>query len=363
MNQPKPLISVIIPVYNVADYLVPCLESACGQTYTNLEIIVINDGSKDGSCKIIQRFAKRDPRIVVIDKQNEGLTFGRRDGIMKSTGEYVFWVDGDDYVSLDCIEKLYDAISETGSEVASAQRVRVRDKYISADRFMPPGKRNNREFLNILLLHRHVTVGGKLYKRNLWPELNYYKEIGLGEDFVFNIQVAVSEEAPSIVFVDNAFYFYVQRPESMIRGKDNFDYLENFMNRVAGETRKLSDRNDKGLSEEIIAERALRFYVHIKRERNEWQGDRALAVSVREEVKQNERMLRGLIPGIVIYSIKLYGRRGNKCLIILMSLFSRLRLSARRRKISFSLSGVALPPSVKHLKLNRNVRIQNKRIS
>lgn len=128
-----PLISVIIPVYNVERYLVPCLESVCAQTYTNIEIVVVNDGSSDNSPQILRRFAELDNRIVIVNKENGGLMAARRDGFFKSAGKYIFWLDGDDYISLDCIEKLYDAVERWGCDVASAQRVRVRPEYISSD--------------------------------------------------------------------------------------------------------------------------------------------------------------------------------------------------------------------------------------
>lgn len=346
MERPKPLISVIIPVYNVASYLVPCLESVCAQTYSNLEIVVVNDGSTDGSLAIVQDFAARDSRMVLVDKENGGLMSARRDGLFRSTGEFVFWLDGDDYISLDCVEKLYDAVASNGCDVASAQRVRVRQEYISADGFMVPGVKSNREFLDILLLHRHVTVGGKLYRRSLWTELSYCEDISLGEDFLLNLELALNPSMPSIVFVDDAFYFYVQRPGSMIRLKDSFPYLENFMKRIA-EITDVSNDYGEGLKASVVAERALRLYVYIKKGRNEWYGDAPLCAEVRNEVCLYEKELRRMIPGVVVSSVKLYPKKRNKTLINLMGTVMRLRQSMRRRHLEFDPTGVMLPPSAK----------------
>ena len=346
MEQPKPLISVIIPVYNVADYLVPCLESVCSQTYENLEIVVVNDGSTDSSSDILDSFAERDHRIVIIDKENGGLITARHDGVKASTGEYLFWVDGDDYVSLDCIEKLYDAVVSSGSDIASAQRVRVCTDYVSADGFIKPGVRTNRAFISILLLHRHVTVGGKLYRRDLWENLSYWEEINLGEDFILNLELALSPAAPSIVFVDEAYYFYVQRPESMIRYRDNFTYLENFMGRVAEVT---SNNRPYGndLDVEIVAERAMRIYVYMKKSHNEWKGDTRLYYSVRDEVESDEKKLSVYLPATVIKCIKLYRYRGNKIFINILGTVRRWRQSVRRRYLDFDPLKVALPSSAK----------------
>ena len=356
MEQSKPLISVIIPVYNVADYLVPCLESVCAQTYKNLEIVVVNDGSTDNSPDILRRFAQQDSRIVMLDKENGGLITARHDGVKISKGEYIFWVDGDDYISLDCIEKLYETLVRSGTEIASAQRVRVCTDYISADGFMKPGVRTNREFISILLLHRHVTVGGKLYRRDLWENLSYYKEITLGEDFILNLELALSPAAPSIVFAADAYYFYVQRPTSMIRYRDKFAYLENFMSRVAEVTSKNRPYADD-LDVEIIAERALRMYVYIKKSHNEWEGDTPLYREVRDEVESREKQLSACLPSTVLKSIKLYRCRGNKILINFLSTVQRLRQSARRRHLYFDYRNVPLPPSAKlpkHIEREKN---------
>lgn len=324
----------------------PCMESACSQTYANLEIVVVNDGSTDNSPGILRSFAEKDARVVIVDKKNEGLMLARRDGILRSTGELIFWLDGDDYLSLDCIARLYDAAVANGCDIASAQRVRVRRDYVSSDGFVTPGLRDNREFIKILLLHEHVTVGGKLYRRDLWEGLCYHEEIGLGEDFVLNLELALGRYAPSIVFVEDAFYFYVQRPGSMIRHRDNFGYLEIFMGRVAEITDGVKGRC-AALDVEIIAERALRFYVYIKKSRNEWCGDTALYNDVRREVVSVEKELRKLLPATVVESVLLYKYKRRKLLVNLLAAFRRIRHSIRRRSLAFDYSGVLLPASAK----------------
>ena len=94
----QPLISIIIPIYNISEYLAHCIESVQAQTYTKLEIILVDDGSTDSSGTICDRYAARDERIVVIHKKNGGLVSARKAGAMRSTGEYVLNVDGDDWI-------------------------------------------------------------------------------------------------------------------------------------------------------------------------------------------------------------------------------------------------------------------------
>lgn len=104
-------ISVIVPIYNSEQYLSKCLNSIINQTYKELEIILINDGSIDKSLKIMETYAKKDNRIIIIDKKNEGVSIARNNGIKKSTGKYITFVDSDDYLELDAIEKLYNTIN------------------------------------------------------------------------------------------------------------------------------------------------------------------------------------------------------------------------------------------------------------
>lgn len=101
----QPLISVIIPVYNVEQYLPQCLDSVIHQTYPNLEIICVNDGSKDSSREILEHYADKDSRIIVIDQENQGLSGARNTGLLQTTGKYVMFVDSDDWIELETCEE------------------------------------------------------------------------------------------------------------------------------------------------------------------------------------------------------------------------------------------------------------------
>ena len=106
------LISIIIPIYNNEEFIPRCLDSVINQTYKQIEIVIINDGSTDESLNIINKYKKIDTRIKVIDKKNEGVSVARNIGIDNSTGEYITFVDADDWLELDAIEKLYKEINE-----------------------------------------------------------------------------------------------------------------------------------------------------------------------------------------------------------------------------------------------------------
>ena len=112
------LVSVIVPVYKVEKYLSKCLDSIVNQTYKNLEIILVDDGSPDNSGKICDEYAQKDSRIKVIHKENGGLSSARNAGLDIATGEYIAFADSDDSVHLDFVEKLYRAIKEENADIA-----------------------------------------------------------------------------------------------------------------------------------------------------------------------------------------------------------------------------------------------------
>ncbi len=126
-------ISVIVPVYNVEEYLRECLDSVVNQTLSDLEIICINDGSTDNSLKILKEYAKKDSRIKVIDKKNEGLSATRNLGIDIATGEYIGFLDSDDWIDLDFYEKLYDAAKKYKADIACTNLLRVPDLIFNPD--------------------------------------------------------------------------------------------------------------------------------------------------------------------------------------------------------------------------------------
>ena len=110
-------LSIIIPVYNLELYIRRCLNSVIEQTYKELEIIVVNDGSKDGSLKILEEYASKDSRVKVIDKENGGVTSCRRVGLEQAQGEYVFFLDGDDWLENETLDRLYSCAKAKNAEI------------------------------------------------------------------------------------------------------------------------------------------------------------------------------------------------------------------------------------------------------
>lgn len=124
-----PKVSVIVPIYNVEIYLARCLDSLINQTLEDIEIICVNDGSTDNSTQILEDYAKKDNRIKIITQVNSGLSEARNTGVRNSSGDYIGFVDSDDYVDSDYFEKLYIAASDNNADIACAGIIREGKKY------------------------------------------------------------------------------------------------------------------------------------------------------------------------------------------------------------------------------------------
>ena len=210
------LISIVIPVYKVEKYLEKCIESVLKQTYTNLQIILVDDGSPDNCGKICDEYAKKDPRIEVIHKVNGGLSDARNVGIAKAKGKYIGFVDSDDYIKEDMYEILINLIKEYDADVSICNLYDVIDgkEYI----------RNNEngiqeysrlEILKEVLLDKNIQsyAWNKLYKKELFDEIKYpigkkYEDIGT-TFYVF-------EKCNKIVVTSEPEYYYLKRSDSLV---------------------------------------------------------------------------------------------------------------------------------------------------
>lgn len=191
MNQP--LISVIIPIYNVEKYLRLCVDSVIAQSYKNLDIILVDDGSPDGSPAICDQYAKSDYRIKVIHKVNGGLSDARNVGIESSSGEYIFFLDADDYLAPDCIKILIEASSDgalpiSGYKLDYSNQGKVSNAYQAYDDYQSL-KEYLSDFHN-LFATKFNFAWGKLYCSKIIRENNirFLKDISLVEDILFNLE-------------------------------------------------------------------------------------------------------------------------------------------------------------------------------
>ena len=218
-------ITVIVPVYNVEHYLDKCLDSLINQTYKNLEIIVINDGSTDNSGIICQEYAQKDNRIIYVEKENGGQSEARNMGLDRMTGSYVTFVDSDDWVEADYVETLYQKITEYQADIAVGNYYSYNEQegifcfHIFGSSYYEKVYDNVSIFENFYESEHMknfalICVGGKLYKSDLFRELRF--EVGkLGEDGYLNQKIYLLAE--KTIYLNKGLYSYRQRERSSSR--------------------------------------------------------------------------------------------------------------------------------------------------
>lgn len=213
-------ISVIIPVYNIVDYLRECVESVLSQTYHNLEIILVDDGSTDGSGELCDRFAKLDNRVRVIHKENGGASDARNAGLDRVTGDYISFIDGDDYIDKEMYSCM-EFIVENREDISFVACGMIdfhnhAKKEITADRFTILDKEQAYScFYKVCKDIVGCSCCNKLYKRELFRELRFEKGIR-GEDY--ELLYRLLDKCHSIACVPEAFYYYRDRPGSTTMG-------------------------------------------------------------------------------------------------------------------------------------------------
>lgn len=228
----KPKVSVIVPIYNVEQYLSDCISSIRKQTLENIEIILVNDGSPDNCGELADKYAEKDNRIKVIHKKNGGLASARNAGNAIATGEYICFVDSDDWVESEMLENYYYTASSYNTDVLVAGMIIDYDneKY-SIVKKLPFNYANNKsEIINCLLDCEKKglfnPVWNKLYKAELLKsiELEFDSDGMPGEDLLYNCEVF--KNITSLVLIDDAFYHYMRRNENTLVNKYYEDYYE-----------------------------------------------------------------------------------------------------------------------------------------
>ena len=239
MQQPK--VSVIVPVYNVEKYLKQCLDSIVNQTYKNLEIIIVNDGTKDNSMKIVEEYLQ-DKRIKVINKENGGLGSARNRGIEEATGDYISFVDSDDYIDLNMYEKLVNII--TNEEVVIFNHSRFDD--ITGEIIKKKYTKENKmkkleESINYLYSNIEISCWNKIYKTNFIKENKFrFMEI-LYEDVCWNIEVFYNVK--NVKIINESFYFYrVNRKDSIMGIGKQKNIEKDFLNFQLKSYQKIFER-------------------------------------------------------------------------------------------------------------------------
>lgn len=216
-----PEVSIIIPVYNNEKYIEKCIHSVLNQTFGELEIIAVNDGSTDESGKILKNLEREDVRIILLEQNNQGVAAARNLGVKRATGKYITFVDGDDYLKSDYIEKMYDLAEKESLDMVISGLTYVDESGKELNQIIPGvyKRLENEEWT-----FRISAVCSHLYRRELWTKYDVKFQSGeRGEDMP--ISLFFSAVCPRINTIQECGYYYVQHASSAIH---NFKGLEKY---------------------------------------------------------------------------------------------------------------------------------------
>lgn len=226
------LVSVVIPIYNVEEYLENCIDSVLNQTYSNLEIILVNDGSPDGCGQICDEYAMQDNRIRVIHKENGGLSDARNCGIEIALGRYITFIDSDDYIHARYIEILMYLAKKKNADIVVGDFVLFQVNNQCSDKVLRESDIQKAQILSAKHLYdndfingesmRLTVAWGKLYEKKLWDGINY--PVGKIHEDTFTTY-KLMERATRVVYLKEPIYYWRENPNSITRGTFTLAHL------------------------------------------------------------------------------------------------------------------------------------------
>lgn len=210
-------LSIIVPVYNSDKYIAKCIESIISQKYENIELILIDDGSTDNSLTIMKKYKDKDKRVFVYSNTNHGVSYTRNYGLEKSTGEYITFVDSDDYVDEDMYVEMINTLENEKTDMVICTYKKVIDESISINNKMPKSKKLN----GIDEAFTYLKNEQYNYISNIWNKIYLKKKIKnkfnenyyIGEDLLFNCQYLLNTN--TIYYMDKPFYNYTIQNSSL----------------------------------------------------------------------------------------------------------------------------------------------------
>lgn len=221
------LVSVVIPVYNVENFLQKCVASVLNQTYRNLDIILVDDGSMDSSGKICDELGKCDERVTVIHKKNGGLSDARNAGLSVAKGEYYAFIDSDDYISLDMVEIMVNSVQKNNCDIAICNMVRFSESGESSLFYHPVDQEKvllGEERFKTL---NQPSVCNKLFSSNLFQNIRFPKGKYYEDTFVYH---ELLYRAENVVLTGSNSYWYLERFDSIVGSPKYtvryFDFIE-----------------------------------------------------------------------------------------------------------------------------------------
>lgn len=270
MNLHESLISVVIPVFNVEKYLNACITSVLNQSYENLEIILVNDGSTDNSPVIVDQYAREDGRVRVIHKTNGGLSDARNAGMKKASGDYVTFIDSDDWVDKDFIKNLYLLMTQQKADVGISNYCRASETGRETEESMQTNPDqcvciyNNLEALRACYLsEKHgmkFTTWGKVYRASLWKDHGINFPVGkIHEDSFTTYKVLFY--SGNVVYDDSIYYHYRRTSGSIMQTESIHSRMDN-LEAAEGAWRFFLEKNEKRIAS-LAANYYCRLYFNV----------------------------------------------------------------------------------------------------
>ncbi len=264
--------SIIIPVYNVEKYLKRCLDSLVGQSYENIEIIAVDDGSKDNSLNILQEYEKKYKNIIVVSQKNQGSFMARTNGIKIATGDYCLFVDSDDWINNDTIEKINRYITE----YKNVDIIKFRFVYEPSKKIQTEYSKNNHIlseeekkeiYRDLLLTTKYNNLCNEVFKRKLYSVDNLIldRRISYGEDLLVNLNIFY--RAKKIVLINDPLYHYLLNDDSITHKVTPDNIARNITDNIAVNKERLNyiKKYNVSIQEKEITMRTVDFlYDQIK---------------------------------------------------------------------------------------------------
>lgn len=222
---PTEKVSVIIPIYNEESYLKKCIDSVLKQTYHNIEVLLVNDGSTDNSFEICKKYAESDKRVIVLNQENMGVSAARNQGIRKSRGKYIVFVDSDDWIEAETIRNLIDIQSNYNYDLVIYGHykddliAKKRDEYKQPKNIIKDKKDISYLLSDLILTERLNALWNKMYKSSIIKNYNisFSEKLNIAEDLLFNFQYFMNVN--SLFILGEPYYHYMVREEESLTTK------------------------------------------------------------------------------------------------------------------------------------------------
>lgn len=281
------LISIIIPVYNVEKYLKTCVDSVINQTYTNLEIYLVDDGSTDGCPQICDEYSKLDSRVRVIHKENGGLSDARNAALDKISGKYLMYVDSDDFIRTEMVEILYDLIRTHDADIAIGKlESGSKDSFSEPLKCKEESEQISEKILNLIFDDKYRTFVipscGKLYKSELFSEIRFPKGKIHEDEYVIHRVLDICEKV--IVVNENLYYHYV-REDSITRSNYSLKSLE-AINAIEDRIRFCENKKDDELLFLCYRDYLRRVQFHYYSLKKYFPAEKEIILNIRNKYKE-----------------------------------------------------------------------------